>query len=88
MYLENKSGKVYCEVYGRDDSPSIIFSHGVNMNHETFKAQAEVLQEKYRVIIWDMPYHGKSSPIDNKLPFSETAADFIADLMDYLLMVK
>ncbi len=88
MYLENKLGKVYYEVYGRDDAPAIIFSHGVNMNHETFNVQVEALQEKYRVIIWDMPYHGKSSTIDNKLPFSETAADFISDLLDHLRIEK
>lgn len=88
MYLENKLGKVYYEVYGREEAPSVIFSHGINMNHETFKAQAEALQEQYRVIIWDMPYHGKSSPIDHRLPFSETAADFISDLMDHLKIEK
>ena len=88
MYFENKLGKVYYEIYGREDTPAVLFSHGINMNHETFKAQAEGLQEKYRVIIWDMPYHGKSSPICNKLPFSETTADFIIDLLDHLKIEK
>jgi len=60
MYFENKVGKVYYEVHGREEAPAIIFSHGSNMNHETFKTQAEALKDKYRVIIWDMPYHGKS----------------------------
>ena len=84
MYLKNELGKVYYEVHGREDAPAIIFSHGVNMNHETFKYQVEALQQEYRVIVWDMPYHGKSAPIDYKLPFSETAADFISDLLDHL----
>ena len=88
MYFENKVGKVYYEDYGREEAPSIIFSHGINMNHETFKAQVETLQGKYRVMIWDMPYHGKSPPIDNKLPFSETTADFISDLIDHLKVKK
>lgn len=84
MYFENEVGKVYFRTFGRQDAPAIILSHGINMNHETFKAQAEGLQEKYRVIIWDLPYHGKSSPICNKLPFSETTADFLIDLLDHL----
>jgi 3-oxoadipate enol-lactonase len=88
MYFENRLGKVYYEVYGREDAPALVFSHGINMNHETFKAQAETLQEKFRVIIWDMPYHGKSSPICNKLPFSETTADFIIELLDHLRIEK
>ncbi len=84
MYIENKVGKIYYDVYGREDAPCILLSHGINMNHETFKAQIDTLQEKFRVIIWDMPYHGKSTPIDTRLPFSETAADFIIDLLDHL----
>ena len=88
LFFENKLGRVYYEIYGREDAPAIIFSHGINMNHETFKAQAETLQEKYRVITWDLPYHGKSSPINNKLPFSETTADFISDLLDHLKIEK
>ena len=88
MYFENKMGKVYYEDYGRKDALSVIFSHGINMNHETFKAQAETLQDKYRVIIWDMPFHGKSSPIDYKLPFSETTANFINNLLEHLKIEK
>jgi len=88
MYFENNLGKVYYEVYGPDNAPALIFSHGINMNHETFKGQVEGLQDKYRVIIWDMPYHGKSSPIDNNLPFSETTADFISQLLDELEIEK
>ncbi len=88
MYLETKMGKVYYEVHGCDEAPAIIFSHGINMNHETFKAQAETLKEKYRVIIWDMPYHGQSSPIDDRLPFSETSADLISELLDQLEIEK
>ena len=84
MYFENKAGKIYYEIYGREDAPCVLFSHGINMNHETFKGQVDALQEEYRVIVWDMPYHGKSNPIDNRLPFSEAAADFIKDLLDHL----
>jgi 3-oxoadipate enol-lactonase len=88
MYLENRWGKFYYELYGQEDTPAIIFSHGINMNNETFRAQAEALQNKFRVIIWDMPYHGKSSPICNKLPFSETTASIIIDLLDHLKIEK
>ncbi len=84
MYFENKAGKIYYEIYGREDAPCVLFSHGINMNHETFKGQVDALQEKYRVIVWDMPYHGKSTPIDNRLSLTETAADFINDLLDHL----
>lgn len=88
MFFESKLGNLYYEVHGDDDSPAVIFSHGVNMNHETFKAQAEALQDQYRVILWDLPYHGKSAPIDDNLPYTETAADLLTDLLDHLEVKK
>ncbi len=88
VYLKNRIGKIYYEVFGPENAPAIIFSHGVNMNHETFRAQVEDLKENYRVIIWDMPYHGKSEPIDNRLSFAESAADFIRDILNHLGVEK
>lgn len=88
MYFENQTGKVYYELYGQENAPAVLFTHGINMNHETFQAQAEALQEKYRVIIWDLPYHGKSSAMNDKLPFSETAVDLIIALLDHLKIEK
>ncbi len=79
---------MYYEVHGRDDAPAILFSHGVSMSHETFKPQAEGLQDKFRVIIWDMLNHGQSTPLNDQLPFSETTADYIVDLLDYLIIEK
>ncbi len=83
MYYENSVGKVYYEVHGRgNDGPAIVFSHGVSMDHKTFNAQVEALQDIYRVIVWDLPYHGLSSAIDYELPFSATAADFTVGILD------
>lgn len=52
----------------------LFFFHGVSIDHETFKTQVEALKVRYRVVVWDMPYHGLSSPIDYKLKFSATDA--------------
>ncbi len=35
-----------------------------------------------------MPYHGKSSPIDGRLSFSETSADFIKAILDHLAIAE
>jgi len=54
------------------------------MDHRTFETQVQALEDRYRVIVWDMPYHGRSSPIDKKLRFSTTATDFVIALLDEL----
>ncbi|MCW3488576.1 alpha/beta fold hydrolase [Dethiobacter alkaliphilus] len=88
MYYENKLGRIYYEVHGPENAPAIVFSHGVTMDHRTFKEQVDALKDKYRVIVWDMPYHGKSSAIDDSLHLSATAADFLMELLDYLKIDK
>lgn len=84
MYYENSIGKVYYEVHGPEYAPALLFSHGICLNHETFLPQVEVLKNSYRVILWDLPYHGLSQGMDDNLPFTTTAADFIIELMDSL----
>lgn len=88
MYYENMLGRIYYEVHGPENAQVIVFSHGVTMDHRTFEKQVEDLKEKYRVIVWDLPYHGKSSAIDQKLHLSATAADFLMELLDYLKIDK
>ncbi len=84
MYYENEKGKVYYEVHGeKDNAPVVLFSHGICMDHQTFVAQIDALKDRFKVIVWDMPYHGNSSPIDYKAPFTLTAADFIVELLDH-----
>ncbi len=80
MYLQNEFGRIYYQVHGPGDGPCIIFSHGVSMDNETFGAQVHALRDRYRVVTW----HGKSSPIDDRLPFSETSARIIRDILDHL----
>ncbi|MCC5910465.1 MAG: alpha/beta hydrolase [Clostridiaceae bacterium] len=84
MYYKNSIGSIYYEVHGPENAPAIVFSHGVTMDHRTFKEQVKALKDNYRVIVWDMPYHGKSSEIDENLQFSTTSADFIIELLDTL----
>ena len=88
MYYENSHGRIYYEVHGPEGAPVVILTHGVTMDHRTFKEQVKALQEDYRVIVWDMPYHGKSSIIDDSLPLSAIAADFLIELMNHLNIDK
>lgn len=83
MYYENDIGKVYYEVHGEESSPTVVFSHGILMDHRTFMPQVDAFKERYRVILWDMPYHGMSSPMDYGAPFTITAAEYIVELLDH-----
>ena len=84
MYYENDRGKVYYEVHGEEDNaPVVIFSHGICMDHKTFIPQIDALKDRYRVILWDMPYHGMSSPMDYRAPFTATSAEFIVKILEH-----
>ncbi len=82
MYFEDEAGRMYYEIHGPHKAPTVVFSHGVSMDHQTFASQVNSLCKHYRVIVWDMPYHGLSSGIDFSLQFSDVAADFILKILD------
>lgn len=42
------------------EGPTLIFAHGLFVNHEIFSAQFEALSRSYRCIVLDMPGHGLS----------------------------
>lgn len=88
MYYNNNNGTIYYEVHGSEDSPTIVFLHGVAMDYRTFKEQIQVLKDSYRVIVLDLPYHGKSSGIDENLRFSTTTAEITIGLLDSLNIEK
>jgi 3-oxoadipate enol-lactonase len=88
MFLESDVGSVYYEVHGPEDAPAVMFLHGVAMDHRTFDHQVAALSDQYRVIVWDMPYHGRSSGIDKGLSFARTAADLAMEILDLLAIQK
>lgn len=46
-----------------DDIDSVIcifFSHGLTADHRCFRKQEKHFENKYKIINWDIPIHGKS----------------------------
>ncbi|TVQ18882.1 MAG: alpha/beta hydrolase [Spirochaetaceae bacterium] len=92
MYLESTFGKVYYEVHGPrlgdsrapSTAPTVLFAHGVTMDHRTFESQVDALADRYRVVCLDLPGHGRSEPVDLKGPYSSRAAKVINELLDEL----
>lgn len=70
-------------VYGRNDAPAVVLSHGATLDHDSWAPQIEALAQHYRVITWDMRGHGLSQPLTGKFTFRRGAADLIA-ILDHL----
>jgi len=49
QYLEKKKSKTL-----------LVFTHGFVVDNQTFKSQVKLLKEKYSILVWDLPQHGKS----------------------------
>ncbi len=93
MFLESSFGKIHYEVYGPDRTDSnehgaepltVLFAHGVTMDRRTFESQAAALRDRYRVVLLDLPAHGRSEKVDLKTAYSERAAVVINELLDAL----
>lgn len=44
---------------------TLFFLHGLTANHTMFDNQVAFFADKYNVIVWDAPAHGKSRPYNN-----------------------
>ena len=82
MIIKRDETRIYYEVHGPVDGPAVLCTHGVAMDHRTFDQQVSALADRYRVIVWDMPGHGRSDPIGRHEPFSRTAAELSVRLLD------
>lgn len=78
---KSEFGDIYYESSGPKEAPVVIFIHGVGMDHRTFEKQVEVLKDNYRVIVWDLPGHGRSTLKENKQRYTKMAADCLYRLM-------
>lgn len=88
MYYENDVGKVYYEVHGAENDDTLFFCHGVTMDHETFLPQVEGLEDRYRLILWDLPGHGESYRIDDYRGYCATAGALAVELLAHLGVEK
>lgn len=75
----NVRGTVHYWVNGASDE-TILFTHGATMEHGMFKSQMHHFSKNYRVISWDVPFHGLSRPYKD---FSlQHAADDLIQILD------
>jgi 3-oxoadipate enol-lactonase len=77
-------GDIYYELSGAEDGPTLVFIHGVGMDHSTFKDQLNAFQPQYRTLVWDLPGHGTSSLKNHNKRFTELSADCLHELLETL----
>ena len=66
-FIETSDGKVYYWVSENmiKDRKNLFFLHGMTGDHTMFAQQYEYFKDKYNIILWDAPAHGKSRPFKN-----------------------
>lgn len=81
MIFESDWGPIHYDVAGPEEAPVLAFTHGIVLDHTTFDAQVAALNDRYRVVVWDMPGHGRSFPLPGgDFRFSVAAACLIGVL--------
>lgn len=81
MFFRSSYGRVYYELYGSQNSTAIAFTHGLGCDHRMYQNQISEFKDGYRVLVWDMPDHGKSVKLQREFTFSVAATCFV-ELLD------
>ncbi len=63
MIFESDWGPIHYDVAGPEGAPVVVFTHGIVLDRSTFDAQVAGLRDTYRLVVWDMPGHGRSFPL-------------------------
>lgn len=80
IFYISEYGNIYYEVHGPEGAPVLVFTHGIIMDHTTYDDQLSFFSAHYRVVLWDMPGHGRSVIKDDEFDFSMTARCLIGIL--------
>ncbi len=67
---------------GSRDAPAVILLHGFGSSLHTFEAWADALDEKYRVISFDLPGSGLSEPDPTGTYTDDRSMEILLELMD------
>ena len=69
---------------GDANAPAILLLHGIGSSSAGYRAQLAALSKNYRVIAWDAPGYGQSSPFAISTPAATDYGDALAGLMSAL----
>jgi len=69
--LDRAGVAIHYEVHGQ--GPAILLSHGYSATCRMWDGQIAALQDRYRIIVWDMRGHGQSDCPTDQAAYSEAA---------------
>ena len=56
-----ENGNIHYYISKKDNfKKTILFTHGLTADASMFEKQVEYFQDKYNIILWDIPLHGRS----------------------------
>jgi 3-oxoadipate enol-lactonase len=61
--MKTKDRRFSYEAAGDPASPSLVFLHGIGGAARAWRGQLDFFEDRYRVIAWDMPGYGGSTPL-------------------------
>jgi 3-oxoadipate enol-lactonase len=62
--ITTKDGRFGYEAAGADDSPPLVFLHGIGGAARIWRVQLDFFKDRYRAIAWDMPGYGGSALLE------------------------
>ena len=82
-FVQTSSGNLYYRLQGADDTPVVVLSHCLGLDHGMWDAQTEALAPHFRVLRFDTRGHGASSAVPGDYAIDELARDVVT-LVDAL----
>jgi len=64
-YISSERGNTFYWISKKEDSLTLVLLPGLTANHLLYEKQIEYFEDKYSIVVWDCPCHGKSRPYKN-----------------------
>ena len=77
-------GQIELRMAGALDAPPVMLLHGIGSSSDGYRAQLAGLSDHYRVIAWNAPGFGASTPLGTDKPEVNHYAQILARLLDTL----
>ena len=75
-----ENGNIHYYISKKDNfKKTILFTHGLTADVSMFEKQVEYFQDKYNIILWDIPLHGRSK--DYRFFSYDNTADIIHSIL-------
>lgn len=75
-----ENGNIHYYISKKDNfKKTILFTHGLTADAFMFEKQVEYFQDKYNIILWDIPLHGRSK--DYRFFSYDNTADIIYNIL-------